>query len=67
MDGQLTIVQETLKRDKPIETVYNEILGWCCPVCGGISKLKNIKYCPGCGQRLNFLSPEQWHKKHKVD
>ena len=63
MNGQLTLVQDALKRDKPIETVYNEALGWCCPVCGGISRMKNIKYCPGCGQRLKFISVEENRKK----
>ncbi len=64
MNGQLSIVQETLSRDKPIDTVYNNVLGWCCPKCGGISKLRNIKYCPGCGQRLNFLTPEKFNEKY---
>lgn len=58
MNNQLTFVQETLKRDKPIKTVYDEVLGWCCPVCGGFSKFMNIKYCPGCGQRIKLVSRE---------
>lgn len=64
MDGQLSIIQETLKRDNPMDTVYNNTLGWVCPVCGGISKLKDINYCPGCGQRLKLLSPQQYNEKH---
>lgn len=64
MNGQLSLIQETLGRDKPIDTVYNNTLGWVCPKCGGWSKLKDINYCPGCGQRLKFLSPEKHNEKY---
>lgn len=65
IDGQLTVIQETLTRDKAIDTVYNNTLGWCCPVCGGFSKFKNIKFCPGCGQKLNLMSLEEYNRRHK--
>lgn len=65
--GQLTLFnqQESLKRDKVIDTIYDSILGFCCPKCGGFGRVKNLKYCPGCGQRLNLLSAEEFHKKYK--
>ena len=62
MDGQISFVEEKNDRNKPIEVYFDNILGWCCPKCLGIGNAtlaKSAKYCPGCGQRLNFVSNEK--------
>lgn len=64
INGQLTMIQETSKRDNPIDIIYHETLGWCCPVCKGFGRIKG-KYCPMCGQRVNLMSAREYEEKHK--
>ena len=45
---------------KPIEIKYKLLYGWACPHCASCVKKKkkrghkDIKYCPNCGQRIDF-------------
>lgn len=62
MNGQMTLFEETNKgKEKPMETVFNDVLGFCCPRCLGVGigkGCKKYKYCPECGQRLTFIKPK---------
>lgn len=45
---------------KPIEIKYKLLYGWACPHCASCVSNnkkrghKDIKYCPNCGQRIDF-------------
>ena len=49
---------------KPIKFKYKLLYGWACPHCAKDiannrkQKRKNIKYCPYCGQKLDWGEEE---------
>lgn len=69
MNGQIDIfgnieeeVEEVAElpksKETPVEVYFNDVLGFTCPRCLGWGKGKGWKYCPGCGQRLKFIRPQ---------
>lgn len=61
IDGQM-LLEEWMDKNKPISV---DIVGLCddavCPICGHeflYPEENDRKYCPECGQRMNW---DRWH------
>ena len=63
----INVLGELVKKEtprKPIEIKYKLLYGWACPHCASCVSNnkkrghKDIKYCPNCGQRIDWGEEE---------